>query len=123
MMHYKLIRLYPTNVYCHLIIGENEKKASDLICKHLKVHEDYSEYLKTSGTFTLLIEEEGRVEKTILCYLKDLDPIEASHEFTHVAYHLAEVCGFQFTSESQELQAYYVSALMEEIEQIRRSIV
>lgn len=120
MVYQKQIRLYPTNMYCTLIIGEDTEKVNQILQETYGVKEDFTEFLDSAGTFTVEIPQNGKYVKTILCYLKDFDNQEFVHEATHVVQHLSDVCNLNINYQTQEMMAYYMSYLAEEFEILKR---
>lgn len=112
-MKYKRIDLLPSKWFVDIWITKNYKT----LCNNLsKKYGGSFEFWKNeiNETQTVLSYENFKGHKYIICCLYDFDLSVIIHESVHITWHLQDKVNFDYEND-QELQAYYVEYIVEEI--------
>lgn len=102
------IKLIPTDISLYVLVGDRKK-----FPKKLKtIFGDKKSYWKSiigDSNEALILDND------IFIFLEELDPQVVVHETVHATWFLDELVDLGFSSESQEVQAYYVDYIFSEI--------
>lgn len=115
MVKRKKIRLAPTNHYVDCYIYDNQ---NDLAEVHQLLHKRYGESVEYYEGIILRscvgIMNFGKNDIILMVALRN--PWVIAHEAVHVTWKLGSIIGFENKEDNQEIQAYYVSYIMEQLD-------
>lgn len=112
------IQLAPTPYTLDVLFGDDIDEISEYIDSNYDFDKEEGDYYKAlelrKGFCDEVYDENGM--RRILVYVKDKeDLITIAHEVLHVTWYIQYWTGFNFSWDSQEIQAYLLEYIMKEI--------
>jgi hypothetical protein len=112
------IRLAPTTIKADFIFGNDSEKIYNHIEGSYNGFSDHiDDALNNNRGFTEhLVEKKSNKEQRILVYVNNSeDLITISHEIIHVTWIIRDICGFKYTNDTGEFQAYLHDYIFEKV--------
>ena len=110
----KTIPLYPTLFHVDIWICNNPDNLSEYFHKRYGAGKEYyREKLQSNQTCTVVATQDSELQgiKTIVVNMDNWDNNAIVHEMNHVIYHLADICGLETGTQSQEWISYMLEYL------------
>ena len=117
-LYYKEITLTPTDFTLQVFISKDFNTTVSALNKKIEKY-DWRKFFDfdSSGFFVKYITEKNKVRFVICLYGFKYQSV--AHEAVHVTWELARIVGFNL-SEDEELQAYYVGYIVDEIMKMKK---
>ena len=111
---FKTVPLYPTLFHVDIWICNNQDNLCEYFHKRYGASKEYyREELQSNQTTTITATLDSQLKgiNTIVVNMDDWDNTIVVHEMNHVIYHLAEICGLEISTKSQEWISYMLEYL------------
>lgn len=106
------VPLPPTHLNLDVVVCRSKKAVTRFLSDRYKETVGYYEEV-VNGPMVATIYHDG--EARILMVLRSFAPGIVGHEAVHVTWKLADAIGMKWDSNSQEIQAYYVTYIVDKI--------
>lgn len=104
--------LHPTHINLDVVVCGDKNVTAFFLHRRYGESEGYYQSVLT-GPMVCNIYHEG--EQRVLMVLRSFDPGIAAHEALHVTWKIADAIGMKWDSQSQELQAYFITHIVNKI--------
>lgn len=102
-MKHKVFTLYPTDICLEVFIGKRKQMVKSLCEDKSRTKSEWKEMV---GDTSCVVSDDNHIYMFLQKGMDDLSTI--AHESVHVSWFLADIVGFEFDVDHQEMQAYYV---------------